>query len=111
MNIHPRPPNIALVTALKGFGRNETLSEVCKQPSFRLSLNTIFFTLQVIWKTSTKLGIGYARTADRTGVYVVARYYDHGNVRGQYEENVPKADYLFNTFQDNCNGMSERKAS
>ena len=59
---------------------------------------------QVIWRTSTKLGIGYARTADRTGVYVVGRYYDHGNVGGQYGNNVPKASYLFNTFQDNCNG-------
>jgi hypothetical protein len=60
----------------------------------------------VIWKASTKLGIGYARTSEKTMVYVVGRYKDPGNVGNQYEENVPKAQYLFNTFQDNCNGMS-----
>ena len=61
--------------------------------------------MQVIWKTSTKLGIGYARTSDRTGVYVVGRYLSAGNYNGQYTENVPKADYLLETFQDNCDGM------
>ncbi|XP_028406918.1 A disintegrin and metalloproteinase with thrombospondin motifs 16-like [Dendronephthya gigantea] len=59
---------------------------------------------QVIWRTSTKLGIGYARTSDKERVFVVGRYLDHGNVRGQYGQNVPKADYLFETFQDNCDG-------
>ena len=65
-----------------------------------------FSSWQVIWKTSTKLGIGYARTANRQKVYVVGRYDKHGNVGGQYVENVPKADYLFETFQDNCDGIT-----
>ncbi|XP_046839088.1 A disintegrin and metalloproteinase with thrombospondin motifs 3-like [Xenia sp. Carnegie-2017] len=61
---------------------------------------------QVIWKTSTKLGIGYARNADRTRVYVVGRYLDHGNVLGRYAENVPFANYLLRSFQNNCKGQN-----
>lgn len=51
-----------------------------------------------------RLGIGYARSSDRTKVYVVGRYSPAGNFIGQYDVNVPKAPYLLETFQDNCNG-------
>ena len=61
----------------------------------------------MVWKTSTKLGIGYARTSDRTRVFVVARYKEHGNVGGRYLINVPKPSYILNTFQDNCLGNSD----
>ena len=57
---------------------------------------------QVVWRRSVKLGVGYARTADRTGVYVVARYKAHGNVPRQYRRQVTKPAYLFQTFQNNC---------
>ena len=69
------------------------------------SQRTILSSWQVIWKGSTKLGIGYARTANRERVFVVGRYKGAGNVIGHYEENVLKADYLFKTFQDNCDGI------
>lgn len=49
-----------------------------------------------------RLGVGYARTADRTKVYVVARYKTHGNVPEQYSAQVTKPAYLFRTFQNNC---------
>ncbi|CAB4036358.1 Golgi-associated plant pathogenesis-related 1-like [Paramuricea clavata] len=60
---------------------------------------------QIVWTTSVRLGIGYARNFDRTKVYVVARYSPPGNFIGQYDNNVPKASYLLDTFQDNCNGI------
>ncbi|CAB3990221.1 A disintegrin and metallo ase with thrombospondin motifs 3, partial [Paramuricea clavata] len=63
---------------------------------------------QVVWKTSTKLGIGFARSADKKTVYVVGRYLAHGNVGGLYGKNVLKANYLFHTFQNNCNGKNGR---
>ena len=61
---------------------------------------------QVVWTTSTQLGIGYARSTDRKKVYVVARYSPPGNYIGQYATNVPLANYLLETFQNNCNGNS-----
>ncbi|CAB3985204.1 cysteine-rich secretory -2 [Paramuricea clavata] len=75
-----------------------------KRPGYE-SKETGHFT-QVVWKASVQLGIGYARTADRKTVYVVGRYLAHGNVAGQYAENVLKANYLFKTFQDNCAGYN-----
>ena len=63
---------------------------------------THIFLMQVVWKDSVRLGIGYARTANRTGVYVVARYKGHGNVPRQYNSQVTKPSYLFRTFQNNC---------
>lgn len=62
--------------------------------------NTVLF--QVVWKSSVRLGMGYARTADRTGVYIVARYKAHGNVPRQYNAQVTKPAYLMRTFQNNC---------
>jgi hypothetical protein len=69
-------------------------------------LKILPFLLQVVWRSSVKLGVGYARTADRTGVYVVARYTAHGNVPRQYRKQVTKPAYLFKTFQDNCRRKS-----
>ncbi|XP_028406924.1 A disintegrin and metalloproteinase with thrombospondin motifs 18-like [Dendronephthya gigantea] len=57
---------------------------------------------QLVWRNSVRLGIGYARTADRTGVYIVARYKAHGNVPRQYNVQVTKPAYLMKTFQNNC---------
>lgn len=63
-----------------------------------------------MWEGSTLLGIGYARNADRTKVYVVARYKPAGNVqasfRNFYQENVKVPAYILDTFQNNCDGTS-----
>ena len=60
---------------------------------------------QIVWETSTLLGVGYARTSDRFKVYVVARYNRHGNVIGQYDRYVKRPAYILDYFQDNCFGM------
>lgn len=41
---------------------------------------------QVVWKSSSRLGVGLARNADG-GTYVVANY-DKGNVIGAFKANV-----------------------
>ncbi|XP_028406916.1 uncharacterized protein LOC114529346 isoform X2 [Dendronephthya gigantea] len=63
---------------------------------------------QVVWKDSLQLGIGYARSADRTKVYVVARYTPPGNFidDGQHTENVKVPGYILDTFQNNCDGVN-----
>lgn len=61
---------------------------------------------QVVWKKSTKLGIGYARTSDKEKVYVVGRYFEHGNVRGTYLTNVLKPNDISDKYQDNCLGIN-----
>ena len=38
-------------------------------------------------------------------MFVVGRYLAAGNYNGQYTENVPKATYLFQTFQNDCEGV------
>jgi len=55
------------------------------RPGF--SSQTGHFT-QVIWKSSTELGIGIALTSDNLTAYVVANYYPQGNVDGEFAANV-----------------------
>ncbi|CAF1011591.1 unnamed protein product [Adineta steineri] len=43
---------------------------------------------QVIWKGSTRLGIGRALTSDNMTMYVVGNYFPGGNVPGQFAQNV-----------------------
>ncbi|XP_030373575.1 Golgi-associated plant pathogenesis-related protein 1-like [Scaptodrosophila lebanonensis] len=51
-----------------------------------LSKSTTHFT-QIIWKTTTDLGVGSAKSADGMD-YVVVRYKPPGNIDGQLQENV-----------------------
>ncbi|KXJ21233.1 protein PRY1 [Exaiptasia diaphana] len=62
-------------------------------PGFHSS--TGHFT-QVVWKSTTKLGVGKATaTVDGyTRTVVVARYTPAGNVRGQFQENVLPLQHL-----------------
>ena len=57
-------------------------------PGFYQNPGTGHFT-QVVWKASTKLGIG-KWTADDNCVYVCARYSPAGNMMGDFEANVKK---------------------
>ncbi|CAF1385927.1 unnamed protein product [Adineta ricciae] len=52
------------------------------------SSGTGHFT-QVVWKASTRLGIGRAVSASNK-IYVVANYFPGGNFNNAYEENVPR---------------------
>ena len=55
---------------------------------------------QVVWKGSTKLGIGMAEI-DENGMkctYIVGRYKPAGNYGGEYAENVPQGS--FNSARD-----------
>lgn len=48
---------------------------------------------QVVWKDSTELGVGCAKT-DNGKTYVVANYNPPGNMMGKFKENVfPKTRY------------------
>lgn len=55
-----------------------------KNPENRSDL---FHFTQVVWQSSEKLGFGYARLNGTT--VGVALYTPPGNVRGQFEKNVP----------------------
>ncbi|GFR67201.1 Golgi-associated plant pathogenesis-related protein 1 [Elysia marginata] len=44
---------------------------------------------QVVWKESTQLGMGKAKTPDGKNVYAVGSYRAPGNKFGAYVENVP----------------------
>ncbi|MBF6453582.1 CAP family protein [Nocardia cyriacigeorgica] len=55
------------------------------KPGF--AMNTGHFT-QVVWKASTRLGIGFATKNNKH--IVVALYLEPGNVSGQFEQNVPR---------------------
>jgi len=55
------------------------------RPGF--SSQTGHFT-QVIWKGSTKLGVGIGFSSDKRKVYVVANYSPPGNYQGQFPQNV-----------------------
>ena len=50
-------------------------------------MRTGHFT-QLVWKGSTKLGVGIAKQGST--VVVVARYTPAGNFRGRYQENVQR---------------------
>ena len=58
---------------------------------------TIGHFTQVVWKGSTKFGIGKAYGTRNNGhwkcTWVVARYAAAGNVRGQYPDNVGRKSY------------------
>ncbi|XP_022220824.2 Golgi-associated plant pathogenesis-related protein 1 isoform X2 [Drosophila obscura] len=59
-----------------------------KKPGF--AMNTGHFT-QVVWKSTTKLGMGKA--ASKGGkIYVVGRYQPQGNILGKFEQNVLKSN-------------------
>ena len=54
----------------------------------------------MVWKTSTKLGIGFARGSYTFGkkkfdncIFVVGRYKEHGNMGGAYQQNVAKGSF------------------
>lgn len=57
------------------------------------SANTGHFT-QLVWKNTTQVGCGAAEGQTviggsiYTGVYVVCQYAPHGNVQGQFPQNV-----------------------
>ena len=65
------------------------------------STKTGHFT-QVIWKDTTELGIGFAKSVknNMTKYYVVGRYRKPGNIRGQYIDNVMKGVIEFTVW--NC---------
>jgi hypothetical protein len=42
----------------------------------------------VVWKGSTELGMGWAKSSDGRNVYIVGRYRPAGNMMGSFEENV-----------------------
>ncbi|CAF1371936.1 unnamed protein product [Adineta steineri] len=44
--------------------------------------------MQVMWRDTTRLGIGRALTSDNRTMWVVGNYFPGGNVPGEYEENV-----------------------
>ncbi|XP_022075746.2 Golgi-associated plant pathogenesis-related protein 1-like isoform X2 [Acanthochromis polyacanthus] len=51
--------------------------------------NTGHFT-QVVWKSSTELGVGVGVTTDGNTLFVVGQYRPPGNVLGSFPENVDK---------------------
>ena len=55
------------------------------QPGFTTA--TGHFT-QLVWKDSTRLGVGISYNVNRTRVVVVARYSPPGNYEGEYQDNV-----------------------
>ena len=55
---------------------------------------------QVVWKTSTQLGIGFARGTYSFGgkpfdncLFVVGRYKEAGNMMGTFQQNVAKGSF------------------
>ncbi len=60
---------------------------------------------QVVWKTSTELGIGRA-SSKKDGMFctfVVARYKEAGNLKGAFKENVLKGNFS----KDVCGKLDE----
>ncbi|XP_068155181.1 Golgi-associated plant pathogenesis-related protein 1-like [Drosophila tropicalis] len=55
----------------------------------KFSKKTGHFTA-VIWKATTRVGVGYKWNPNKKVTYVVARYLPPGNVKGQFIENVPR---------------------
>ena len=55
------------------------------RPGF--SLKTGHFT-QLVWKSSTKLGVGVCLDKASGKAYVVALYTPHGNMKGEFPKNV-----------------------
>jgi hypothetical protein len=55
------------------------------KPAF--SAKTGHFT-QVIWKGSTRLGVGLGFSSDKRKVYVVTNYSPPGNMQGSFPQNV-----------------------
>ena len=79
--------------------------ELC-HPSFKFSnpdnRQTRSFT-QVVWKKSSKLGVGHAVTRkDKTiCTYVVAIYKPNGNVIGRFDENVFQGSFKKENYCEN----------
>uniref|UniRef100_A0A0K8R5F6 Putative antigen 5 protein n=1 Tax=Ixodes ricinus TaxID=34613 RepID=A0A0K8R5F6_IXORI len=55
------------------------------------SPNTAHFT-QMVWKSTTQLGCGYAVSSSST-IFVVCKYHPQGNIDGQYRSNVLRPSY------------------
>jgi hypothetical protein len=72
-------------TAATNAWYNEIENYDFSNPGF--SQNTGHFT-QVIWKGSTKLGVGFAFTENGDNGFVVAQYSPPGNVIDAFAENV-----------------------
>ena len=71
------------------------------------SSGTGHFT-QVIWKESTKLGIGRVeKHVDRYGrcAFIVARYKVAGNLLGAFTENVPEGNFDGDSY---CRSLSSK---
>ncbi|CAF1077238.1 unnamed protein product [Adineta ricciae] len=79
------PVPLILVNAPTVSWYSEIKSYKYRSPGF--SPATGHFT-QVIWKSSTQLGIGIAFANNNTNVYVVANYYPPGNALGSFPANV-----------------------
>lgn len=57
------------------------------KPSPYPSNETKHFT-QVIWKSSSTLGVGYATNEDGKKLYVVCNYHPAGNIYDEFIDNV-----------------------
>ena len=64
---------------------NEVNDYDFKKPA--ISQKTAHFT-QLLWKDSTKLGVGYALSEDGRTVFVVAQYAPPGNIKSELTQNV-----------------------
>ncbi|XP_068156909.1 Golgi-associated plant pathogenesis-related protein 1 [Drosophila tropicalis] len=55
----------------------------------KFSKDTGHFTA-LVWKATTRVGVGYKTNQTSKTTYIVARYLPPGNVKGQFIENVPR---------------------
>nr|ACD54644.1 cysteine-rich secretory protein-2-like protein [Adineta vaga] len=98
--VHSRTPNVgenlwmmsssAKLNNIDGSTATANWYDEVKKYNFNrpgFSMGTGHFT-QVVWKATQRLGVGFAFTSDRKGVYVVAQYSPAGNFQGQFPNNV-----------------------
>nr|ACD54619.1 cysteine-rich secretory protein-2-like protein [Adineta vaga] len=98
--VHSRTPNVgenlwmmsssAKLNNIDGSTATTNWYDEVKKYNFNrpgFSMGTGHFT-QVVWKATQRLGVGFAFTSDRKGVYVVAQYSPAGNFQGQFPNNV-----------------------
>ncbi|CAF3657235.1 unnamed protein product [Rotaria socialis] len=80
----------APIQSLSGTGATQAWYDEIDYYNFNspgFSSSTGHFT-QVVWKTSTKLGVGIAFSLDGRRAYVVANYDPPGNYMGQFAQQV-----------------------
>ena len=61
------------------------------------------FTLQVVWKGTTKVGVALAHKRRSDGMiesFIVARYFPPGNIRGYFTKNVGESGDKVGTAED-----------